>query len=83
MRPSAGPTKTSMVGYRRLKNLVTWSLAILVLIALFYYYFGSDSKTSGPLKNLALVLSTTSTSGEEAGLKPYDNVIQLDSVSKM
>lgn len=75
-----------MVGYRRLKNLVIWSLTILVLIALFYYYFGSDSKTSGPFKNLTLVLSTTSeiaSDNEEAGLKPFDNAIQFDSVSKM
>lgn len=83
MRPSAGPTKTSMVGYRRLKNLIIWSLAILVLIALFYFYFGSDSKTSGPLKNLTLVLSTTSAIASEGGLKPYDNAIQFDSVSEM
>ena len=83
MRPAAGPTKTSMVGYRRLKNVVIWSLTILVLIALFYFYFGSVSKTSDPLRNLTLVLSTTSAIASEAGLKPYDNAIQFDSVSKM
>lgn len=83
MRPS-GSNKSSMVGYRRQKYLVIWGLAILVLILLFYYYFASDGKTAGPLKNLTLILTTTS-SNEETGnsLKPYDNAVQFDSVSQM
>ena len=85
MRPSTGPSSsTSMVGYRRQRYLVIWGLAILVLIVLFYYYFGSDGKTAGALKNLTLIVTTTSTSGkEEAGLKSYDNAVQFDSVSIM
>jgi len=74
MRPSAGPPINTMVGYRRQKYLVIWGLAILVLIILFYHYFGSDGKTAGPF------LTTTST---KAGLKPYDNAVLLDSVSIM
>ena len=77
MRPLNGPPRSSMVGYRRQKYLVIWVLAILVLIILFYYYFGSDGKTADPL-------TTTSTSDkEEVGLKPYNNVVLLDSVSIM
>jgi len=84
MRPSAGPPKNSMVGYRRQRYLVIWGLAIVALIILFYYYFGSDGKTAGPLKNLTLILTTTSANDkEEAGLKPYDNAVLLDNVSIM
>lgn len=70
-----GLIKIFMVGYWRLKNLIIWSLVILVLIVLFYFYFGFDSKIFGFLKNLIFVLLMISVIVSEGGLKFYDNVI--------
>lgn len=70
-----GLIKIFMVGYWRLKNLIIWSLVILVLIVLFYFYFGFDSKIFGLLKNLIFVLLMISVIVSEGELKFYDNVI--------